>query len=235
MHGLCARFCLVEHDAERHVERPEAAAHEVVVQLLDARLVADGRIRVGRAGARARSGPRRARRARGRGARPGCSRARARRRRSARPARCRRGGGARRSPRGAAGTAPRRRTWCCRRRSSWCAGGAASRRCRCQTSFVLYFASTLTARVLQLSFSRGDVVAALEHQDSLAGRREPVGERAAAGARADDDDVVVVMLGIMLRPSFRLGIAAAEDARHAAVVMQLGAADRVRPAPAART
>ena len=38
----------------------------------------------------------------------------------------------------------------------------------------------------------GDEVAALEHQDPLAGRGERPEQRPAAGARADDDDVVVV-------------------------------------------
>src|SRR4051794_15874532 len=37
----------------------------------------------------------------------------------------------------------------------------------------------------------GQVAAAFQQQDPLAARREAVGERAAAGARADDDDVVV--------------------------------------------
>src|SRR5437899_10132238 len=36
------------------------------------------------------------------------------------------------------------------------------------------------------------VVAALEQQDALAGGSEPVGQRAAAGAGADDDDVIMV-------------------------------------------
>src|SRR6516225_5050456 len=33
-------------------------------------------------------------------------------------------------------------------------------------------------------------IAALEQQDALAGRREPIGERAAAGAGADNDHVI---------------------------------------------
>ena len=37
----------------------------------------------------------------------------------------------------------------------------------------------------------GEVVAALEHEDALAGGSEAVGERGATGAAADDDDVVV--------------------------------------------
>ena len=89
MHGLVRGFCLVEHDAERHVERLLAEAREVVVQLLDARLVADGRVRIRRAGRRL-----------GRILAAlavdviemlglACSTARGRRRRSARPARCR--------------------------------------------------------------------------------------------------------------------------------------------------
>ena len=40
---------LVQHDAERYVKRPEPALDQVVVQLLDAWLVADCRIRVLRA------------------------------------------------------------------------------------------------------------------------------------------------------------------------------------------
>ena len=43
------RILLVQHDAERHVKRPEPSLDQVVVQLLDARLVADRRIRVRRA------------------------------------------------------------------------------------------------------------------------------------------------------------------------------------------
>ncbi len=43
------RARLVEHDAERHVKGPAALGREVVVQLLDARFVADGGERVGRA------------------------------------------------------------------------------------------------------------------------------------------------------------------------------------------
>src|SRR6476469_8105862 len=38
----------------------------------------------------------------------------------------------------------------------------------------------------------GEVVASLEQQDPLAGRRQLPGERAAARATADDDDVVVL-------------------------------------------
>ena len=70
-------------------------AHEVVVQLLDPRLVGDGgvgeRARARRLG-RVLAG---LRRGRGRAARPGRSRARGRRRRSARPGRRRRSGGPR--------------------------------------------------------------------------------------------------------------------------------------------
>ena len=150
------------------------------------------------ADATARSDRRHARRAPGRGARLSCSTARARRSRSARPARCRRRARARRSPAAAGGTAPRRRTWCCRRRSSWCADGAACRPGRCHGSFVWYFASTLTARELQLSFSRAHVVAAFEQQNPLARRREVIGERAAARAGADDDHVVVRHAGLSM-------------------------------------
>ena len=46
-------------------------------------------------------------------------------------------------------------------------------------------------RVPVLALAR-EVAAALEKQDVLARRREPVRERAAAGAGADDDHVVVV-------------------------------------------
>ena len=108
----------VELHADRQVERVQALLLQVVAELLDPRLVLHRRIAVRRAG-----------RTLGRVLavpavhqvemlglgvvrlevlvvdRPG-------------RARCRRGGGARRSPAGAAGTAPRRRTWCCRRRSS---------------------------------------------------------------------------------------------------------------------
>src|SRR5206468_1954017 len=43
-----ARACvgLVELDSERHVERPQAEAGEVLAQLLDAGLVANGRMRI---------------------------------------------------------------------------------------------------------------------------------------------------------------------------------------------
>ena len=43
---------LVEHHAARRVERPQARRREVVRELLDARLVADGRERIGTAGRR---------------------------------------------------------------------------------------------------------------------------------------------------------------------------------------
>jgi hypothetical protein len=46
-------------------------------------------------------------------------------------------------------------------------------------------------RVPVLGFAR-QVATAFEQQDPLAGRGEPVRERAAAGAGADDDDVVMV-------------------------------------------
>ena len=53
------------------------------------------------------------------------------------------------------------------------------------------------ARVPVLRLAR-EVAAALQQQDALAGRGEPVRERAAAGAGADDDDVVV--LGHLVSP-----------------------------------
>jgi hypothetical protein len=43
-------------------------------------------------------------------------------------------------------------------------------------------------RVPVLGLAR-DVLAAFEDEDLLAGRREPLRQRAAAGARSDDDDV----------------------------------------------
>src|SRR5215216_3460940 len=45
---------LVQHDAERRVERVEAEPGEVLAELLQPRLVADGGIPVGRAGRRLR-------------------------------------------------------------------------------------------------------------------------------------------------------------------------------------
>src|SRR3989441_5006123 len=42
------RVLLIQHDAERHMERPQSALREVVVQLLNARLVADRWVRVRR-------------------------------------------------------------------------------------------------------------------------------------------------------------------------------------------
>ena len=108
----------VRSHADRQVERVQALLLQVVAELLDPRLVLDRRVRGTARWPAPRWGPRRAGRARRRGARPGCSTARGRHSRSARPGRSRRGAGARRSPAGAAGTAPRRRTWCCRRRSS---------------------------------------------------------------------------------------------------------------------
>ena len=47
-----------------------------------------------------------------------------------------------------------------------------------------------SARLPVLRLAR-QPVAALEQQDALAGRRQVAGERAAAGAGADDDHVVV--------------------------------------------
>ena len=44
-----AWVAFIQHDAERCVERTEAQALKIVVQVLDARLVADGRISVGTA------------------------------------------------------------------------------------------------------------------------------------------------------------------------------------------
>src|SRR5439155_2124506 len=48
------RVLLVEHDADGHVERPVPDARQVVDQLLDARLVAEGWMEVGRARGRLR-------------------------------------------------------------------------------------------------------------------------------------------------------------------------------------
>src|SRR5207245_3163067 len=47
-----ARVLLIQHDAERDVERLEAEAGEVVGELLDAGFVAHGRVRVRGAGRR---------------------------------------------------------------------------------------------------------------------------------------------------------------------------------------
>ena len=124
---------LVQANPARCVERVQAGRLEVVRELLDPRLVRDGRERI----LRARESFRRilavvavhlvvA-------ARPSCSTARARRRRSARRARRRRGAAARRSPRVAAGRGRRRRASSPRPRSSGSAAGTAcpSRRTRC--------------------------------------------------------------------------------------------------------
>src|SRR5262249_51795031 len=43
------RLSLIQHDAEWHVERPQALAYEIVGELLDARLVGDGWVRIRRA------------------------------------------------------------------------------------------------------------------------------------------------------------------------------------------
>src|SRR5262249_5997192 len=47
--GAGPRIPLVQHDPERHVEGPQSLAGEVVGQVLDAWLVADRRVRIGRA------------------------------------------------------------------------------------------------------------------------------------------------------------------------------------------
>ena len=124
---------LVQADAARCVERVEAGRLEVVRELLDPRLVRDGRERIRRA--RVPLGRVLASRAVHLVVLLGqaCSTARARRRRSARPARSRRGAAARRSPRAGAGRAPRRRAWSRRRRSSGSAAGTPcrARRTRC--------------------------------------------------------------------------------------------------------
>ena len=54
------------------------------------------------------------------------------------------------------------------------------------------------ARVPVLGLA-GEVAAALEQQDALARRSEPVSERASSRAGADDDHVVVVGHGFLLR------------------------------------
>ena len=121
---------LVEHHAAGRVERVQARRGEIVGELLDARLVRDGRVRVGRAGGRF---------GRVLAARAvhlvellglACSRAPSPRRRSATRARSRRGGAARRSPLCGSGRARRRRAWSRRRRSSAPAAGRACRRRR---------------------------------------------------------------------------------------------------------
>ena len=50
----------VQHDAAGGVKRLVAGAHQIVAELLDARLVRDGRVRIGRAGGRIDGDPRRA-------------------------------------------------------------------------------------------------------------------------------------------------------------------------------
>src|SRR6266704_3053369 len=47
--GARAWILLVQHDPEGHVKRPQSLAGEVVGEVLDARLVADGRVWVWRA------------------------------------------------------------------------------------------------------------------------------------------------------------------------------------------
>ena len=180
--------------AAGRVERVVARRREVVGELLDARLVRDGRERV--------------RRARGRLGRVLAARAvhlvellgqRVVRldlvvARSATPARCRRGAAARRSPPRAAGRAPRRRASSRRRRSS---GPAAGTACRCvvvprvRRDVAVVDEDVLREPVLRLA---RQPVAALEQQDALARRGEVAGQRAAAGAGADDDHVVAVIM-----------------------------------------
>ena len=155
MQGLGGGVLLVEHDAQRHVKRPQPGACEVVVQLLDARLVADRRDAVRSRSRTVPSGPHRAAPCTWyRLFRLACSTARARRSRSATPARRRRRAAARRSPRGAAGTARRRRISCCRRRSSSCADAVAGRPYPATTPSCGTSPSTFTACEPQLSFSR---------------------------------------------------------------------------------
>ena len=123
------RIGLVAHDADRHRERPVAEPAQVVDQLLDARLVAERRMQVGRTGARlGRVGAALAVHlvqmlgARVVGLelavldRPGRGDAAV----VARP---------RRSRARACGSARRRRTWCCRRRSSGRRHGTRRRSC----------------------------------------------------------------------------------------------------------
>ena len=113
-----ARVLFIQHHPQRRVKRMQPEPGKVIGQLLDARLVADGRVGIG----------------------AGCVRFRgifvalamdvikrlgftvvrlhSRRRRSARPARCRHDAESRRSLPCAGETAPRRRISCCRRHSS---------------------------------------------------------------------------------------------------------------------
>ena len=69
--GGPARLRLLEVDPDRQVERVEPELLQVVAQLLDPGLVGDRRMARTAHSRDPRSGPRRARRARGRGARPG--------------------------------------------------------------------------------------------------------------------------------------------------------------------
>ena len=181
---------LGQHDPARRVERPVAGPRQIVVKLLDARLVRDRRVRDRARSRAARWDPRRARRGPGRGSRRACSRARDRRRRSARPARCRPGGGARRSRARAGGRARRRTSWSRPPRSS---GRPAETACLLVVPGVLARRSgsrRTRPPTFQFCLSRGS------HPPRSSSRmRLPVGasssrERAAARARADDDHVV---------------------------------------------
>ena len=183
-------FGLVEHHAAGRVEGMQPSGGEVLGELRDARLVGDRGERVGSAGRRF---------GRVLAARAvhlvellglACSRAPSARRRSATRARCRRDGAARRSPRRAAGTARPRRAWWHRPRSSAPAAGTACRRRRTRCPARCSGSSTKTSAAEPVLRLAGQPVAALEQQDALAGRRQPVGERAAARAAADDDHVV---------------------------------------------
>ena len=179
---------LVQPDPAGGVEGLVPRGRQLVRQLLDPRLVRDGRVRV-RCSPAARWDPRRGRRAPRRAAPPSCSTARARRTRSARPVRRRRDGVARRSPPCAAGRAPRRRTWSRRRRSSGSAAGTPclSRRTRCPPRCS---GCRRTRPAPTSSAARAEASRRARAGESASRGSEVPGESAAARAGADDDHVV---------------------------------------------
>ena len=122
MHGLRGRVVGQQPDAARGVERVIAGPLQVVRELLDARLVDQGRERDTARWRGPRSRPRRGCRGPRTAARPSCSTAPCRRTRSARRARSRRGGAAHRSPGAGADRGPRHRASWRRRPRSGCPG-----------------------------------------------------------------------------------------------------------------
>ena len=103
----------------------------------------------------------------------------------------------------AGGTARRRRAWLRRRRSS---APAAETRGRARRTRSPRHVAAVDEHVLcepVLGLAR-QPVAALEQQDALARRRQPMYERAPAGAAADDDHVVSVHAQISAMRSARM-------------------------------